>query len=184
MTRRGRRLRVVAVGVVAVVAAWGGWAYAVVQTPRLDTAAPADAVLVLGGGVGPDRLQRALDLADAGLTATVVVSVPVGTRDALTRRTCDQPPAGVEVLCFRPDPSTTRGEARELRRLADERGWTRVAVVTSTYHVSRSRTIVGRCFDGTVLMLRSGESISPARWAYEWLYQTAGYVKAEVLRGC
>lgn len=183
--KRGRsRWRIAGAAVLALVVGWGVWAYAVVQTPRVDAAGPVDAVLVLGGQDGPDRLQRALDLAADGLTDTVVISVPVGTGDALTRRTCARPPAGVEVLCFPPDPSTTRGEARELRRLADERDWTRVAVVTSTYHVSRSRMIVGRCFTGTTLMLRSGESISPARWAYEWIYQTAGYVKAEFLRGC
>ena len=185
MIRRRRRivLGVLAV-VVVLVAAWVVWAIRVVQNPRVDTAAPVDAVLVLGGLNGTARTQRALDLVDAGLTDTVVLSMPLGTQDTLAKHTCRHPPAGVDVVCFTPDPSTTRGEARELGRLAHERHWTRVAVVTSVYHVSRSRMIVDRCFDGTVLMLPSDEHVSPATWADEWVYQTAGYVKAEILQGC
>ena len=183
--RRRRPVRRIVLGVLIVaVLAWGTWAYAVVQTPRVDRAAPVDAVLVLGGLNSPERTQRALDLVQAGLTRTVVISTPRGYGDALAQRTCTSPPAGVDVVCFVPDPSTTRGEARELRKLAGERGWTRVAVVTSPYHVSRSRMIVDRCFAGTTLMLTSDEHISLARWAWNWLYQTAGYAKAEVLRGC
>ena len=114
----------------------------------------------------------------------MVVSLPSHSGDPLAHRICHRPPAGVDVVCFEPDPSTTRGEAREIGRLASERDWTRVAVVTSTFHISRSRMIIGRCFHGTLLMLDSGERISAPTWAYQWLYQTAGFVKAEVLRGC
>lgn len=182
--RRRRILGAIAALVVVVVAVWAVWAYAVIQTPRIDAAGPVDAVLVLGGLDGRARTERALELVRAGLTDTVVLSMPVGGQDALARRTCNDHPTGVTVVCFDPNPSTTRGEAREITRLADERHWTRIAVVTSEFHISRSRLIVGRCFSGTILMLKSNESISAFEWAYQWLYQTAGYAKAEILRGC
>jgi uncharacterized SAM-binding protein YcdF (DUF218 family) len=176
--------RVVALVLVTAAAVWACWAYAVIQTPRVDRPAPVDAVLVLGGLDGSARTARALEMVRDGLTDTVVLSMPVGSTDTLAQRTCSEPPAGVDVLCFRPDPSTTRGEARELGRLAADRGWTRVAVVTSEYHVSRSRMIVARCYTGTLLMVPSTESTSVAMWAYQWVYQSAGYAKAELLRGC
>lgn len=188
MSTRPRRLRrllaALAAVTVGLITTWAVWAWAVIQTPRVDATAPVDAVLVLGGLDGIARTARAFELVSAGLTNTVVLSMPVGTRDALARNTCHRPPAGVDVICFTPDPSTTRGEAREIRRLAAERDWTRIAVVTSAYHVSRSRLIVSRCFKGTILMLASREHVSAPTWAYHWIYQTAGYAKAEVLRGC
>ena len=49
-----------------------------------------------------------------------------------------------EVLSVVPEPSTTRGEAREVARLAAERGWQRIFVVTSSYHVPRARLIFRR----------------------------------------
>ena len=184
--RRRRRpaLRVASGLVLAALAGWAAWAFAVIQTPRVDAAGPVDAVLVLGGLDGDARTQRALDLVRAGDTDTMVISIPGPGVDRLARGLCASPPEGVRVICFEPDPLTTRGEARELGRLAQEHGWTRVAVTTSVYHLSRSRMIVGRCFDGTLLMLPSGEHTSAAKWAYEWVYQTAGFVKAQLLRGC
>lgn len=185
--RAGRRRRVLfsLLGtLLALVVVWAVWASAVIQTPRVDQPSTVDAVLVLGGVGGPQRSEVALDMAADGLTHTIVFSIPVGGEDYLARRTCQSPPAGVEVICFDPNPSTTRGEARKLEQLASERGWSRVAVVTSAYHISRSRMIVERCYSGTLLMLKSHESVSPLTWAYQWIYQTAGYVKAEILRGC
>lgn len=171
--------------VVAAVGSWLGWCATVVQHPRVDSPGPVDAVLVLGGLDGPERTEYALDLVHRGLTHTVVLSIPIGGEDELARQTCKHPPSGVQVICFQPSPSTTQGEAEELRRLAGEHGWTSVAVVTSRYHISRSRLIVGRCFHGQLRMLVSSEPISVRDWAYQYLYQTAGYLKAELLtRGC
>lgn len=49
-----------------------------------------------------------------------------------------------EVVSVVPDPPSTRGEARAVARLARERGWRRILVVTSTYHVPRTRLIFRR----------------------------------------
>jgi uncharacterized SAM-binding protein YcdF (DUF218 family) len=54
------------------------------------------------------------------------------------------------VLCFRPDPYSTRGEARAVARMAAARGWRSVLVVTSTYHVTRARLLFDRCVGARV----------------------------------
>ncbi len=57
---------------------------------------------------------------------------------------------GFRVVCFTPDPDSTRGEAQEIGRLARENGWQRVLLVTSRFHVTRARMLVDRCVDGDV----------------------------------
>jgi uncharacterized SAM-binding protein YcdF (DUF218 family) len=49
------------------------------------------------------------------------------------------------VLCPRPSPYSTRGEAETVAKVAREQGWRRVLVVTSTYHVRRARMLFDRC---------------------------------------
>jgi uncharacterized SAM-binding protein YcdF (DUF218 family) len=49
------------------------------------------------------------------------------------------------VLCVHPVPYSTRGEAETVGRIADARGWRRVVVVTSEYHVRRARLLFDRC---------------------------------------
>jgi uncharacterized SAM-binding protein YcdF (DUF218 family) len=56
-------------------------------------------------------------------------------------------------LYVRPDPYTTRGEARAVARLADEHGWRSVVVVTSRYHVPRARMIFNRAWNGDLRMM-------------------------------
>lgn len=91
---------------------------------------------------------------------------------------------GVTVECFDPTPRTTLGEARELRRLATERHWRTVIVVTYTPHISRARYIMGSCFDGDLVMVEVPVRLSAAYWAWMYVYQTAGYVKAWLGPGC
>ena len=100
------------------------------------------------------------------------------------QRVCDTPPAAVSVTCFTPDPATTQGEAQNIRRLAAARHWTTIIVVTSTYHVSRARLIISRCFDGQLEVVAARAHISPLVWAYQFAYQTGGYVKAALHPRC
>jgi uncharacterized SAM-binding protein YcdF (DUF218 family) len=86
--------------------------------------------------------------------------------------------------CFSPDPFTTKGEGRELRRLAAQYGWTTVIVVTSVPHISRARYILEQCFDGDLIMAASPAELSFPDWAFQYLYQTAGYVRAVLQPGC
>ena len=101
--------------------------------------------------------------------------------DGLLRR----PAPGVDLHCFAPDPPTTKGEGRELRRLASQHGWRTVIVVTFRPHISRARFILEQCFDGDLVMVASpGSHYRYSRWAFEYVYQTAGYSRAVLQPGC
>jgi uncharacterized SAM-binding protein YcdF (DUF218 family) len=145
--------------------------------PKIDPAGRADAVVVLSGS-NHDRLPKALDLMRAHVAPVLVVSDGKHTEPRLCglRRP-------YRVLCVRPTPFSTRGEAEEIARLARARGWRTVDVVTSRYHIYRARLIVGRCFHGRLRMIAS----TPRPWDYvvgsasEW----PKLFVAEVLRrGC
>jgi uncharacterized SAM-binding protein YcdF (DUF218 family) len=100
---------------------------------------------------------------------------------------CASPPTGstrYRVICFRPDPSTTRGEARQIQALAQSNGWTRVAVVAPVFHISRARLLVGRCYPHTLFMLALPKRFPWYVWTYQYVRQSAGYVKTAVHRGC
>jgi uncharacterized SAM-binding protein YcdF (DUF218 family) len=113
----------------------------------------------------------------------VVVSLPAPVFGG-ANRLCEQPPAGVTAICFVPSPGTTRGEAEEVGRLARKHGWKSVIVVTSKYHVSRARLIFDRCLSARVEVVSAHESISALEWAYQYLYQTAGYARAFLHPSC
>jgi hypothetical protein len=78
------------------------------------------------------------------------------------RRTSVPPRPRLDLHCFVPDPPTTKGEGRELRRLASQYGWRTVIVVTFRPHISRARFILEHCFDGDLVMVASPERISIA----------------------
>jgi uncharacterized SAM-binding protein YcdF (DUF218 family) len=99
----------------------------------------ADAIVSLDGD-RPRRLRKAVELAAAGVAPTlVVVRAETAAPELLAAAALP-----FEVLSIVPEPSTTRGEARGVARLAAERGWRRIVVVTSSYHVPRARLIFRR----------------------------------------
>ena len=99
---------------VAVVAVVAG--LPVYVRPQVDPLRHADAILILGG---PDyrRYTFGLDPGAQDWAPNVVVSNPKGTDDAWLTRLCAPPQAGFDLHCFIPDPPSTKGEGRELRRL-------------------------------------------------------------------
>jgi uncharacterized SAM-binding protein YcdF (DUF218 family) len=151
--------------------------------PQIDQLRHADAILILGG-FGDGRYSYGMDLAAQGWTPNVVVSNPNGTRNLEQTEFCAAAPPRAHVHCFVPDPPTTKGEGRELRRLASQYGWRTVIVVTLRAHISRARFILERCFDGDLVMRASPDRISIPRWAFEYLYQTAGYARTVLQPGC
>ncbi|MEV3902893.1 YdcF family protein [Mycobacterium sp. NPDC050551] len=151
--------------------------------PQTDPLRHADAILVLGGQ-GGSRYRVGLDLASRGWAADLVVSNPEDAAIAWRRDYCASPPPRVTMHCFVPDPGTTKGEGRELRRLADRHGWKSVIVVTFRPHISRARFILEQCFDGELTMVASPTGTSAAEWAWQYTYQTAGYLRAVAQPGC
>jgi uncharacterized SAM-binding protein YcdF (DUF218 family) len=179
---RSRLRRVLAV-LLALALAWLAACFLLVVTPSVDRPVRSDAILVLGSPTADGRLEKALELAAAGYAGTVVISIGWERGRQRVAACADDDPR-YRVICFLPDPPTTRGEAQELGRLARQRNWNSVLVVTSTYHVSRARLIVGRCMPGTVRMVAAPGKPSLRGWAYQFLYQTGGFAKAFRHRSC
>jgi uncharacterized SAM-binding protein YcdF (DUF218 family) len=164
-----RRLLIVLAAIVAVwlvaCAVLFVWPWAV-STPK-----SANAVVVLSGGRN-SRLDPALELMRRGVAPVLVISSPAQDRKWRTaQRICKAPPHAYRfrVLCFEAAPYSTRGEARAIGRLAREHGWKQVTVVTSTYHVTRARMLVRRCYSGGLSMVgaRSTWWKLPEEWASE-----------------
>lgn len=161
---------------VAVIGLWP-----VYVAPQVDALRRADAILVLGG-YGYKRYQYGLELGQHGWAPTVVWSVePGGPKGEWMATVCNSPPFKYfkfTVRCVSADPQTTTGEGIELRRLAAEYGWKTVIVVTYRPHISRARFILQRCFSGELIMVESPADIPDLEWAKQFVYQSAGYVKA------
>ena len=134
--------------------------------PRTDAPTNADAIVVFGGE-HPERLAEGVRLAREGLAAVLVTSDPPDPDEAVCRDT-----AAVDVVCIDPQPPTTREEAREVSKLAARRGWRSLVLVTSTYHVTRARMLLKRCYRGRVSVVakRADEGFVRTldRFAHEW----------------
>ncbi|HEX5586476.1 MAG TPA: YdcF family protein [Acidimicrobiia bacterium] len=143
--------------------------------PRTDHVEPADAVVVLAGGDG-ERLNRGLELMGQGVAPTLVLSFG-------PNRLCNfvQP---FPVVCFAPSPENTRGEAEAIGRLAAERGWTNLVLVTSTPHITRARLLVERCYPGRLQVASATPSSSVPGWAFAIAHEWAGLAEATVERDC
>lgn len=101
------------------------------------------------------------------------------------RQLCSQHPRSTpfRVLCFEAHPYSTQGEARAIGRLARERHWRHVVVVTSTFHVTRARMLVKRCYAGALSMVET----SSTWWKLpeEWASETGKLlVQLTIQRGC
>ena len=137
----------------------------------------ADAVIVLSGDLG-ERLARGLELIHAGVSSTLVLDGSPDSELVLELCKGGQP---FEVVCLRPDPDSTRHEARAAAQLASERGWDSVAVVTTTAHLTRSGVLFRRCMDTSVVMVEGRRRPTMRLVVHEWL----GLAQALVLeRGC
>ena len=134
--------------VVLVVAAWIAVVARFVLWPVQDEPRRADAVVVLAGD--HLRLGKALELMTRRTAPTLVISDGLARGWRQANRLCRGAGRRFRVLCFRPDPYSTRGEARAVARMAATRGWRSVLVVTSTYHVTRARLLFDRCVGARV----------------------------------
>jgi uncharacterized SAM-binding protein YcdF (DUF218 family) len=117
--------------------------------PNEDSPDRADAVIVLSGSRAY-RLPRALELMRAGVARTLVISNGRDPRWRQAHRLCTNGDSRFRVICFVPDPDSTQGEAEGVGRIAAERDWRSLVVVTSRFHITRARMLFERCFDGDV----------------------------------
>src|SRR6185503_1011760 len=185
VTERGRtgwRRWLIRIGL-AVLVVWLLGCYLVLVEPTVNKPAKADAILVLGPPDVDGRAEAAYALARAHYAGTVVISVQSDLQQQVKGACRNQNP-DYQVICFQPDPGTTRGEAREIAELARSHHWRSVIVITSTYHISRARMIIERCLPGTVLMVAAPGKPAISTWAKQFLYQSAAYLKAFAQPGC
>lgn len=151
--------------------------------PAEDAPGKADAVVVLSGSKH-ERLDRGLELMRDGVAPTLVISGGFDPRQPTASRLCHAGKGdGFDVLCFTPDPDSTRGEAQATGRLAAEHGWKRVLLVTSRFHVTRARMLFDRCVDGDVdaVGVNYPRTSIPAAIAGEWVKLG---LSVAVARGC
>lgn len=140
-----------------------------------DRPAKADAVVVLSGT--KQRLPVGERLVRQGYAPLLVVSRSTDPKPA-EQRACRR-----GALCFRADPYSTRGEARAIARLAAQHHWRRVLVVTSQFHVFRTRILIHRCYRGALRVV--GTSESRLHLPLDVVKETLKLVYQEVVaRGC
>ncbi len=156
--------------------------------PPSDEPKHADVLFVLGP---PDqRMVYAEQLMQQGYAPTLAVSSPVDEHGRFEASICGAQ-RSYRIICFKPDPFTTQGEARALKDLSQKYGWTSANVLTAQFHVTRARVIVDRCYKGDLHMVayRNGLPLlslsDPTNsWVYEYLYQTAAFVKVALHPEC
>ncbi len=149
--------------------------------PSTDEPGRADAVVVLSGDHG-ERLAEGLRLMEIGVAPTLVLN---GTPDLVQVLELCRGGQPFEVICLRPHPDSTRAEARAAGRLASERRWKRMVVVTTTYHVTRARLLFSRCFDGAIGMVAATPPYGRTKGARQVIHESLGVGYSVTLaRGC
>lgn len=145
----------------------------------------ADAALVMVGGRG-ERVEAMTQLLADGVVEHLVIMAADTSESNTFRRICDAGlPGPAELHCLDGGGGAdTRTEARRLSLYATEQGWDHVIVVTSSYHLTRSRLLVERCFDGRVDGFAATPDSSPAVWFGQVLHEWGGLVESQVRRGC
>lgn len=137
--------------------------------PPIERPSQADAVVVLSGDHG-ERLAEGLRLVGDRVAPTLVLD---GTPDMIQVLELCRNPQPFEVVCLRPDPDSTRAEARAAGALARARGWRKLVVVTTTHHVPRATLLFRRCFEGEVSVVGAdppyGWRMSARQIVQEWL---------------
>jgi hypothetical protein len=177
--RRRRRRRATLVTVAVLIVVWVAVTARLFVWPSVPPPPPhADAIVELGGP--GDRDSVALALARDHRAQYVVQSTVAS--DA-TAEGCLPPVTDVTVLCFHPEPNTTRGEAQYIQQLATRYGWKSVILVTTPDQAWRARVRVTRCFHGDVTV---GTAALPVvAWLWQIPYQWAATIKAFTIeRSC
>lgn len=147
-----------------------------------DPIEEADAIVVLAGG--ESRLPVGLRLARDGVAPVLVLSEDVTGKDGARVSVCSRGTVqGAKLVCRTASPYSTRGEARFVADLAEKRGWDRLVVVTSRYHLLRAERLFERCTDAELIM--RGAEDSALRNAIAIPMEWVKLARAEtVARGC
>jgi uncharacterized SAM-binding protein YcdF (DUF218 family) len=178
-------LRRALIAVLTAVAVWLAACLVLFVWPPAESSPPrhADVVVVLSGD--RKRLTPALALVRRGVAPVLAISTVERTKHwPEGRRLCRLGRvAAVRVLCFEAVPFSTQGEARSIARLARQRGWSSVVLVTSRFHVTRASMLFRRCYHRTLAVVGTGSTWW--RLPEEWLSETGKLLTQLTLRrGC
>jgi uncharacterized SAM-binding protein YcdF (DUF218 family) len=183
-----RGIVITLVVVVTALGLMGTSGYILFTDAHVDQLQRADAVIVLGGE-HDGREDYGIGLARDGWAPNVVLSNPYPDTDSVMARACAQSTSGIDVICVRPSSFTTRGEAEMMHRLAAEKSWHKIIVVTWNYHLPRARLVFRQCFspDANVVVMRGvprGYDFSVAHWELVYAYQFGALAKAYLQGDC
>ncbi len=146
--------------------------------PSDDEPLDADVVVVLGGA-GVERARLGIELAERH-DATLVLSSSAAVFGEKQGRTCS-----VDALCIEPEPETTRGEAQEIARLAEQEGWGHVTVATTAFHTSRARFLFRQCLGDRVSVVGAIRDGQPPITARQLVQEGLGIIAAATFqRAC
>jgi uncharacterized SAM-binding protein YcdF (DUF218 family) len=140
----------------------------------VDEPAPhADAIVVLSDdNFYADRVTHASELFRQGIAPEVVASgrklrPNAGISELMEHDLLERGVPKEKILPFAQDADDTRDEAEALTRLALDRRWKSLVIVTSNYHTRRARYIFRRVFPPgitiSVASARDGD-FDPERW--------------------
>jgi uncharacterized SAM-binding protein YcdF (DUF218 family) len=173
-----RTIRTWGLIVAVVVVAFAGATARLFVWPSTSTPRQADAIVVFGAR-NSERLPEAVRLADKGFAPVLVIMTPPEDRSI-----CGGRPT-FEVICKEPNPFSTRGEAQAVGELAAKRDWDSLLLVTSSYHLTRARLLLERCFGGNVRGIATTPAGGIMRRAERISHEWGGLLDAEmVARSC
>jgi uncharacterized SAM-binding protein YcdF (DUF218 family) len=139
--------------------------------PTTGMPARVDAIVVPGGQ--GDRLGAALKLADQDRARYLVLS----EGEPIPPQLCDTHVGSEAVLCFRPVPDTTQGEAEATARLARKFDWHSIVLLTTPDQTWRAELRFRRCFSGSIYGVTT--PLPTHLWPFMIAYQWAATAKAE-----
>ncbi len=153
-------------------------------TSPASPASSVDAVIVLGGSSG-ERLPVAQRVAMEAEAPVLVVSWTDTPGNISADTLCREATfPSSSLVCFRPADMDTRGEAEVIGKLVKANGWTSIAVVTSSYHVPRSETLIQQCTDATVTMVASKPDLDSVEWLRRFVIETGGLMDVNLHPEC
>jgi hypothetical protein len=164
----------IAVTVAVVIAA----VYAVrfVVFPHADPIGKADLVVVLDAPADGKKFAITRELEAVNPHSTVLYSADDGGCGRLRGTTA-------HLVCFTPEPDTTRGEARYAAAYAKAHHESSMAVVVRRAQLNRARLRFSRCWNGQLAMVE--EPMSVVSSIAQLPYETLATLKALTLqRGC
>lgn len=150
-----------------------------------DELKPADAVAVLSGG-GPERVEYASLLITKKYGKKLIFTEtgednPLGSgtvSDVMSKQATEEGVRRSKQYFAGDDVESTKDEAKAVLKLAKERGWESVIVVTDTFHSRRTRVIFTDVFKGSGIVVR----INPVDVDDYWYDPSAWWKDANSLK--